>query len=101
MFMKSDDEKYCAVYCSCGCNDGIVLKVEKDEYEEYDLSIVSDKFYLEQLTCWNRFKEKCKRIWAIIRNYEYYYFGLCLSPKDMKEFKDFICSIEKEETCIL
>ena len=93
MFMKDNDGKYCSLYCSCGCDDGVILKAEKDGDFGYELSLVSDVWYISQETSWIRFKEKCKRIWKILCNKEHYYFSICIDSEDMKEFKEFIAKI--------
>ena len=92
MFMKDNNGTYCGLYCSCGCNDGIILKTYKDS-EGCDLSLVSDAFYETQKTGWTRFKKKCRRIWSIIRNEEYSYFEICIEPEDLKEFKEFVAKM--------
>ena len=94
MIMKSKDDKYCGLYCSCGCFEGVVLKAEKDEYSGYELSLVSDIYYIPQEKGWARFKEKCKRIWKIIKNEEHYYFSIYIDSKDMKEFKEFVAKLQ-------
>ena len=93
MFMKNKDDKSCSLYCSCGCDNGVIFRGEKDEGFGCEISLVSDVWYTSQTTGWNRFKEKCKRIWKIFRNKEHYYFSICISPEDMKEFKEFISKI--------
>ena len=94
MFMRDHSNEHCGVYCSCGCGSGIVLKAEKDGDYGYFLSLVSDKWYTSSTTAWERFKEKCKRIWCIIRNKEYYYFDICVRKKDLEEFKEFVAKME-------
>ena len=93
MFMKSKDDKHCGLYCSCGCEDGVVLNVKKDEDFVCSISLVSDNWYTAQLTGWDRFKEKCKRIWKIIRNKEHHYFSITIDESDIKEFKKFVDKI--------
>lgn len=92
MFMKDDNNKTGALYCSCGCDDGVLLKAEIDDWEIVELSLVSDSFYTHQKNIMS-FKEKCKRIWKIIRNKEYKYFYIIINKDDMKEFKDFVANI--------
>ena len=93
MFIKDKDEKYCGLFCSCGCDSGIVFNAKKDEDFGYYISLVSDNWYTSQLSGWIRFKEKLKRIWKILKNEEYYYFGICLEDKDIKEFKEFVAKL--------
>ena len=98
MFMKSKDDKHCGLYCTCGCESGVVLSAEKDEDFGYCISLVSDNWYISQLTGWFRFKEKCKRIWKILRNKEHYYFLICLDNEDIQEFKEFVAKIQRLNT---
>lgn len=98
MLMKSEDGRQCAVYCSCGCDNGVVLKAMFDGDSLYELSLVSDiwcvcreKYGIVRLI------EKCKRIWRILRGKEYHYFNICISSEDMKEFKEFVASIQRSE----
>lgn len=93
MFMKSKDEKYCGLYCSCGCENGVILNAEKDEDFGCYISLVSDNWYTSQLTGWIRFKERCKRIWKILANKEHHYFSICLDGEDIKEFKEFVAKL--------
>lgn len=89
MFMKDNGNKRCVLYCDCGCENGVILKTENDE-NGYYISLVSDIYYTSHKTGWSRFKERCKRIWRIIRNKEYYYFEICIHGDDIKEFKKFV-----------
>ncbi len=80
-----------ALFCSCGCHDGVVLKIDKDiDGKIAFLSLVSDKFYSEQNGFFLRLGEKIKRIWRILRNKEYCYFEIVLKEKDIEEFKGFV-----------
>ena len=102
MFLKNEACTSCAIYCNCGCNNGVTLKIEKDEFFDdcidYNLSLVSDNYYLSQHTNWSRFKEKCKRIWQIIRNKEYQFFDICLNEEDLSSFYKFISKFIPENT---
>ena len=93
MFMKDNNDKYCSLYCSCGCDEGVILKAEKDECLGYAFSLVSDVYYIAQHSTIWRFKEKCRRIWSIIRNKEYYYFNIWIDEEDIKEFKEFVAKM--------
>ncbi len=79
------------MFCSCGCHDGVVLKIDRDtDGKMAFLSLVSDRFYSEQEGFFFRLGEKIKRIWRIIRNKEYCYFEIVLKEKDIEEFKGFV-----------
>ena len=91
--MKSKNEKCCSLYCSCGCENGVILNTERDEDFGYFISLVSDNWYISKLTSWIRFKEKCKRIWKILANKEHHYFSICLKNEDIEEFKKFVAKM--------
>ena len=90
MILQNNDEL--VSYCSCGCQEGVHLKVTKDEDDGKNLylSFVSDKFYSEQENSFSRLKEKLRRIWYILRNKEYHYFEIIMNENDIQDFKDFV-----------
>ncbi len=90
MFMENNNDKTYGIYCQCGCNNGVVLKAEDDIGFGCEMMLVSDTYYLMQKTVWTRFKEKCKRIWCILRNKEYCYFSIYMAKDDLQEFKKFV-----------
>ena len=89
MFAKDKNKEGCGLYCSCGCNKGVVFKADTDD-SGCTLALVSDIFHMHTDTGLTRFKKKCKRIWNIIRNKEYIYFDICIAPDDLEEFKKFV-----------
>lgn len=91
MIMTNKEKDVLALYCSCGVADGVLLRA--DRIGGLDISLVSDAFYTSQKNRWDFFKEKCKRIWCIIRNKEYCYFDICIEPEDLKEFKEFVAKM--------
>ena len=97
MFMSNENNN-CAVFCNCGCNNGVILKAMDDD-NEIEISLVSDTFHSDHTSVWQRFKEKCKRIWKIICNKEYQYFSIYLSTDDLNDFGYFILNkaINKDE----
>ena len=63
-----DDELI--ISCKCGCDEGIHFAIR--DYKDRDYAFVthtSSNYYREQCP----FREKLKKIWAIIRNKDYYY----------------------------
>lgn len=89
MVLKNETEL--AAFCSCGCGDGVHLKVTKDDDgKTVYLSFVTDRFYSGQGNAFSRFKEKLKRIWCIIRNKEYSYFEIIMNESDIQNFKEFV-----------
>ena len=92
--MISDDKKELIVTCKCGCEDTIHIRVDdKDKKSDYYAiqTILSGNWYRDQddtvLRCIGR---KLKKIWAIIRNKDYYYSDVLMSRKDSQKYKEYM-----------
>lgn len=75
-----DDELI--ISCKCGCDEGIHFAI--CDYKDRDYAFVthtSGNYYREQCS----FREKLKKIWAIIRNKDYYYSEVCMDKNDFKQ----------------
>ncbi len=94
--MKSKDGNNLVVDCSCGCDEGLRIRVDKFDTETFMIvSYVSGKFYDGQKAgFFKRFANKFKKIWRIITNKEYVYSEICMSKQDFKEFKEYLNDIE-------
>lgn len=93
--MRSKDGNELYVDCHCTCNDGIRIRVEKDEHDfYYYLSYTNGNWYRDQTSVLRTFFNKLKKIWAIIRNKDYYYSEILMQKEDFDEFKEYINSIE-------
>lgn len=80
-----DDELI--VSCKCGCDEGIHFKIYNYEGGDYAfLTYTNGNFYTQQ----RPFLEKLKKIWAIIRNKDFYYSDVVLTKEDFKEFKEWV-----------
>lgn len=80
-----DDELI--ISCKCGCDEGIHFKIENYEDSDYAfLSYTNGNFYTQQIPSF----EKLKKIWAIIRNKDFYYSDIVLTKDDFNEFKEWI-----------
>lgn len=88
--LKSKDDKGMVVECKCGCDEGIRIKIEKEEDYYAVLTYVSGHFYTEQDGFLKRFALKLKKIIAIIRNKDFYYSEVIISEDDFEEFKEFV-----------
>lgn len=78
------------VNCNCGCGKGIEFRVNKDEDDYASLSLISSDWYANQLSGWDIFKEKIKKIWFILRGKDYYYSEIILNKDEWEEFKKII-----------
>ena len=93
--LRNKDGTELLVDCHCGCNEGIRLTVDKDDFDYYCfMSYTNGQFYREQDdTLWRVFCKKIKKIWAIIRNKDFYYAEITMNKDDFYEFKEYINSI--------
>ena len=95
MIMTNKEKDTVALYCSCGLDEGVLLKVDKydNDIDGIEISLVSDIFYLNHYAKINHFKEKLKRIRNILKGEERYYFNIYVDAEDIKEFKEFVAQI--------
>ena len=99
--MISDDKKELVVTCKCGCQDTIHIKVD-DEDKDADYyaiqTILSGNWYRDQddtvIRCIRR---KLKKIWAIIRNKDYYYSDVLMSREDFRKYKEYINQFQENK----
>lgn len=91
--LKTDDNKELIITCKCGCHDSIHFRID-DEDAQYDyyalMSYMNGNFYKDQYGMLGILKEKLKKIWAIIRNKDYYYSDVVMNGEDFNRFKEYI-----------
>lgn len=81
--------------CNCGCDNGIRFRIDVDDWDYYCfMTYTNGNFYKEQNDkLWRVFCKKFKKIWAIIRNKDFYYAELTMTKEEFEEFKEYINSI--------
>ena len=90
--LKSKDGNHLWITCMCGCDEGIRFVIDKDDFDYYCfMTYTNGSFYVEQGRGW---RKKLKKLWAIIRNKDFYYSEVILTKDDFAEFKKYINSIE-------
>lgn len=88
---KTTDETELIVSCNCGCENGIHLRIDKDDEKWYTImTYTNGNFYRDQTNVFHTFKNKLKKIWAIIRNKDYYYSDVIMSKEEYQEFKAYL-----------
>lgn len=94
--MKSKDGRELMVDCSCGCNDGVRIKVNTEDKDMYFLvTYTNGNFYRDQNeSILGVIKKKLKKIYSILANKDYCHSEICMTKEDFLEFKDFISEIE-------
>lgn len=90
--LNNKENTECIITCKCGCDDAIHFVVDADDPNLYMIAtLVESRFYSEQDNKISRvIKKKLKKIWAIIRNKDYYLNEIVMSKDEFKEFKRFL-----------
>lgn len=93
--MKNHDGTEMMVDCHCGCDDGVRIKLFKDEFNYYCFwTYTNGRFYSEQgETFWRILRKKMEKIWAIIRNKDYYYSDIVMTKDEFEQFREYINSV--------
>lgn len=93
----SKDKKELIVTCKCGCDEAAHIIIDKDDYDTYAImSFMNGNFYRDQYGTLNTIKEKCKKIFAIVFNKDYYYADVIMNKKEFLQLKEYINGIEVE-----
>ena len=91
--MISEDKKNLIVNCECGCEDTIHIRIDDTEDENVCafMTYLNSNWYRDQDDrIFRTIGRKLKKIWAIIRNKDYYYSDVLMSCDDFKRFKEYI-----------
>lgn len=94
--MKSKDGKDLVVDCSCGCNEGVRIKVNKESDDMYLLvTYTNGNFYRDQnQSIFSVIGKKLKKIYSILANKDYCYSEICMTKEDFNEFREFLSEID-------
>ena len=95
--LKNKDNTELYIDCCCGCDEGIRFKVDKlcEDFDYYCImTYTNGNFYREQGdTLFEVLSKKLKKIWAIIRNKDFYYSELVMTKDDFDEFREYINNV--------
>lgn len=93
--LKNKNNTELLVDCSCGCDEGIRFRIDKEDFDYYCfMTYTNGRFYSEQNDkLWKVFCKKLKKIWAIIRNKDFYYAEVVMTKEQFDKFKEYINSI--------
>ena len=94
--MISEDQNDLVLDCDCGCDNGIRIRVDRDDSDYYFfISYICGNFYRDREDTFKFvLKKKLKRIWSIIRNKDYHCFDMCINKDDFLKFKEYIAGID-------
>lgn len=103
--LKSSDGNELLVTCTCGCDSGVSIRVERDCWDPSKspdddtfayCTMLSGNWYKDQYqTIHDVLWQKIKKIWAIIRNKDHYYSEICMTRKDFEVFREYINEVGK------
>ena len=80
------DKNELIVNCRCGCEDSVHIRIDTEDPDWYAfMTYMNGSFY-------TGISDKLKKIWAIIRNKDYYYSDICMTKEEFEEFKAFVNS---------
>ena len=91
--LESKDGNELVITCDCGCDNGIYLKVDRDdEMDMYCImAFMNGNFYRDQNEkILSVIMKKLKKIWSIVRNKDYYYSDIIMNKQEYTEFKEYI-----------
>ena len=92
--LMSEDKKELVITCKCGCQDGIYIKVDDEDKDADYYAIVeytNGNWYHEQGDkVFRVIGRKFKKIWAIIRNKDFYYSEILMSKEEFEKYKEYI-----------
>ncbi len=93
--LKNKDSTELLISCECGCEQGVHIRIDKEDYNMYFLMTYTngDWYTSQDKTVWAVIREKLRKIWCIISNKDFHYSDISMTPKDFNEFKEYINSI--------
>lgn len=69
---------------------GVHIKIDNSFGDFSFMCFTNGNFYKDQYGSLGVFKNKCKKIFAIIRNKDYHYSDIVMSKEDFQEFKNYV-----------
>lgn len=86
--LKNTKDNELIITCHCGCDDSVHISVEDFPDGGYAfMTYMNGNFYSEQK---HPFIEKIKKIWAIIRNKDYFYSDIVMTKEEFDEFAKWV-----------
>lgn len=100
MVFMSKDKSELIITCKCGCEDAVHLSIQPDSDDDSFafLTYLKGNFYAEQGETHLRILgKKLRKIWAIIRNKDYYYSDILLSKDDFNLLVKYLNNLKTKE----
>ena len=85
--LKVSDNSEMIISCKCGCDDGLRIKIEKDEEDYCFMTYLSGNWYKEQAGFIKKLKKYGIRIFIILKLYSIRKIGKSIKSGSMKNEK--------------
>lgn len=104
--LRSSNGKDLIVTCSCGCGEGVHICIERDFVDKDNpkrdtfayVTCLNANWYRDQnMRIFEVVRFKLKKIWAIIRNKDFYYSEILMSRNDFETFREYINEVDGNE----
>ena len=97
--LMNKDKTDLIIDCDCKCENAFHIRVDTEDISDkkyyFWASYMNSNFYRDQNeTVFRVFCKKVKKIWAIIRNKDYYYSDVMMTEDDWEVFKEFVNNVK-------
>lgn len=86
--LKNAEGNEIFIDCKCGCGDSMRFVIDKYDDGEYAIMTKMENCKKDSIRWMVR--KKISKIWAIIRNKDYYYNDIMMTKEDYETFKEYI-----------
>lgn len=90
MIFKNQDGRELIVTCKCGEDEGLHIKIGRDDRNYMYQYYLSGNFYSDQECVIRAIVKKIKKIWAIIMNKDFYYAEIIMSKREFETYKEWL-----------
>lgn len=90
MIFKNQDGRELIVTCKCGEDEGLHIKIGRDDRNYMYQYYLSGNFYSDQEGVIRAIVKKIKKIWAIIMNKDFYYAEIIMSKREFETYKEWL-----------
>ena len=87
------------VTCSCGCGEGVEIRLcgDDDPGDPFVwIHLTQHRWYAEQDTGFQRIKKKARKIWAVLRNKDICYSELSMTASEFDAFRALLNQMKTE-----
>lgn len=90
MIFKNQNGRELIVTYKCGEDEGLHIKIDKDDRNYMYQYYLSGNFYTDQEGVIRVIIKKIKKIWAIITNKDFYYAEIIMTKREFETYKEWL-----------